>query len=254
MPDFGPPPAGNEAQNGVQFPWADPAFRGPRPHAQHTGNPHIHPQAAAYPFDAQPHSHPAAGPAGAGGMPPGPPPPPPPPPPSGNPQRPLRPQHTNAFVDFLRGPMLEGRAENIRAIPFSARGARGPSSWLRLLSVPLLYPRRTRQIISAIVWLGPVSAGLYLYNLTHKAEFMDLVGWWLGGGWILARWPPFIALFIRRVCCPLCREHLDLYSRWFCGCGYNDHRLRNFYTLHCPLCRGWLGWFNCPRCQSTIIM
>lgn len=54
--------------------------------------------------------------------------------------------------------------------------------------------------------------------------------------------------------CPHCHEEYEAVGRWTCGCGFTDHRERHVLRFRCPKCDGHLGYYNCDRCGSTIIL
>lgn len=55
------------------------------------------------------------------------------------------------------------------------------------------------------------------------------------------------------VACPGCRRSIPLVGRWKCGGHYTDHTERHVLSFFCPEGHR-LGDFNCPRCDSTILV
>lgn len=78
-------------------------------------------------------------------------------------------------------------------------------------------------------------------------------------GLILFAFPMPIANFImsllfRQIRCPGCHRVHSAVSRWSCGCGYNSPYEVNIFQHRCPLCRSYSGHYDCPHCESTILV
>lgn len=75
--------------------------------------------------------------------------------------------------------------------------------------------------------------------------------------WLLFGWWPVrlvLPLFLTSVSCPHCGEQYELVGRWSCSCGYTSNRESHLLRFTCPLCSKQIGWINCARCESTILI
>lgn len=137
-----------------------------------------------------------------------------------------------------------------------------PSRSARTSSGLRISPRIMRYVIGFGIWLGPML--LWFFTLMSGgmsagdavASGICLVfPWFLFGGWVAYFFTPvLLSAFYPAVRCPGCGEQQQAVNRWFCGCGYHDHRERNIFFFRCPSCRKKIGHFNCPRCDSTILI
>ena len=131
-----------------------------------------------------------------------------------------------------------------------------------------LHPRLLRRAIFWGIWIGPAVALLLLLILGSIAQgdptaaimgficVLPVLGvpWLMVGGWI-SLWltPVLMSGLVRTVCCPHCHETYPLVCRWSCGCGYTDHRERHLYRFRCPKCNDRLGYYQCERCDATML-
>jgi hypothetical protein len=135
---------------------------------------------------------------------------------------------------------------------------------------PNLSPRLMSYVVYYALWLGPFLASALIFFLgvliTNRNRGMHGLAaatggccclghvWLLGGWWIARLCTPFVmAALYGSIRCPGCGEAHPAISRWSCGCGYKDHRDRNFFLFRCPKCGNRFGHFDCPVCDVTIL-
>lgn len=108
-------------------------------------------------------------------------------------------------------------------------------------------------IILSIVPIAMVygNTGSAIPGLTYFA-FIAL--WWFLGRPLSEA---YVYSELRRVVavrCPGCGERHSLVDQWSCGCGYHGHKRQHVYKFICPKCETHPGWFNCPRCDVSIML
>jgi len=86
----------------------------------------------------------------------------------------------------------------------------------------------------------------------HEASGYPFAVWLLVGWWFTNR--VLLPLLIRSIRCPHCGEEYECVAQWRCSCGYQDHRERHLLRFKCPMCKKRLGWTECLRCRTTILI
>jgi hypothetical protein len=163
----------------------------------------------------------------------------------------------SSFADLLRGPTPVAAHNVIDAevvVPYV--GQRQVRRTSASGSITARHPRLTRWLALLGMWFGPTILCLVAASHGGGDGMVALaLAWFLWGVYAFRYVMPFIfAILVPRVCCPRCYAYFDLTDLWWCGCGYHDHRNKHFYLFRCRLCKNRLGHFNCPRCQTTILM
>ncbi len=135
----------------------------------------------------------------------------------------------------------------------------------RSASVPAgagIDPRTLRLVSYFGIWLGPIvfvmSAlvldGAPVAGIILTGIFLALPWFYLGRIIASLLTPRILAAAVRTIRCPGCLEQVPGVSRWFCSCGYHDHRERTIFLFSCPQCSGRIGRTDCPQCESTILL
>ncbi len=92
-------------------------------------------------------------------------------------------------------------------------------------------------------------------HVEYGILMLGAVSWLVPGIRIPARLANLaMSTFIHRIRCAGCGEVYPAVARWSCHCGYTSPRERNLFHFRCPICRDYIGRFNCPQCQSTIMV
>ncbi len=123
-------------------------------------------------------------------------------------------------------------------------------------------PRTLRLVSYFGIWLGPIvfvmSAlvldGAPVGGIILTGIFLALPWFYLGRIIASSLTPMILAAAVSTIRCPGCQEQIPTVGRWFCSCGYHDHRERNIFLFSCPQCGGRIGRTDCPQCESTILL
>lgn len=75
---------------------------------------------------------------------------------------------------------------------------------------------------------------------------------WMILGRRIALW--LMPLFVSRIQCPGCGEDIEAVGVWNCTCGFHDHKERHVLAKVCPKCGSRVGHFDCPQCDTTILL
>jgi hypothetical protein len=185
--------------------------------------------------------------------------PPPPPPFQPSPPGPLFDSDTTSLPHFDAGPVY----------PHSRPLPRRRS---------MMAPRTKRVLLFFAIWLGPTAITMLFVMLLstlpatspnnaplrstnqNSATLIMGCGACMGCFWpIFGVWPSYglawrlMPFFVRVIDCPGCGCQLNAVSRWTIG-QYTDYRARHIYRVCSPIDGKRVGWMDCPRCKSTILL
>ncbi len=113
------------------------------------------------------------------------------------------------------------------------------------------------RLLAWTLWIG-FPLGCLFIAASQKSVFfglLDAASWFLPGLKIPVRLANLImSICFRWIRCAGCGESFPAHTRWTCQCGYTAPRERNLFHFRCPICRDYLRGFNCPQCESTILV
>jgi hypothetical protein len=183
---------------------------------------------------------------------------------------------TTAEPSSARDGNLENTDQRLARSPFANASPRQPdneqvlipevvqpnSASASIVAGSRINPRVLRLGCYYGIWLGPIA---FLF-VALALDGSPVIAFVLTGAFLAVPWyflgrlvasrvtPAILAAAVRTIRCPGCQEEIQAVNRWFCSCGYHDHRERNVFLYRCPKCTNRIGHTTCPQCDSTILL